>query len=304
MSQETIERTFTVSTPARLNVRNIVGLVEIQPGDEGQISVVAVKHLDRGDAQHTRIVIEQQADGSVRVETKFDDILRRMFNHQKPCQVDYAIRVPRECAVKASGVVSDVSVRALAGDFAIDTVSGDINLADLKGRLDLDSVSGNIRGKRLAGAVRAKTVSGDVRLVASSVPSIESSTMSGDVWLETPLGDGPYRFASASGAVSLIVPASTGCEIEIKGMSSRFKSDLPLASRYRSGRTLHAVVQNGGPRVHFKTMSGDLRIACAEEQPGAADASQPDAPTFRDLLDCIGRGELTVDEALRTQWTA
>ena len=44
MSDETIEKTFQVTDPARLIISNIRGSVTIQPGEENVIDVKAVKH--------------------------------------------------------------------------------------------------------------------------------------------------------------------------------------------------------------------------------------------------------------------
>ena len=45
MSQETIEQTFEVPTPAQLKLENVRGSVVIQPGEDDQIQVTAVKHF-------------------------------------------------------------------------------------------------------------------------------------------------------------------------------------------------------------------------------------------------------------------
>lgn len=56
MSQETIEQTFIVEGPAQLTVINIRGRIDIQPGEDGKISVSAVKHMKSGNAARTEII--------------------------------------------------------------------------------------------------------------------------------------------------------------------------------------------------------------------------------------------------------
>ncbi|MBL6981300.1 MAG: hypothetical protein ISR58_08925, partial [Anaerolineales bacterium] len=55
MSEEIIERSFSVDSPARLKLSNIRGTVNISPGDEDAISVTAVKHLNSGNADRTEV---------------------------------------------------------------------------------------------------------------------------------------------------------------------------------------------------------------------------------------------------------
>jgi hypothetical protein len=56
MSQETIEQTFQVPTPAKLKLENVRGSVVIQPAEDGLIRVTAVKHLKTGDADQNRVI--------------------------------------------------------------------------------------------------------------------------------------------------------------------------------------------------------------------------------------------------------
>ena len=48
MSTEIFEHTFEVKVPARLRVSNVRGHVDVQPGEEGIISVTAAKHQGSG----------------------------------------------------------------------------------------------------------------------------------------------------------------------------------------------------------------------------------------------------------------
>ena len=105
MSEEIIERSFSVETPARLKLSNIRGKVDISPGDEDQISVTAVVYLNSGNADHTELDIHQDDDGMVVVETRHDK-KNSFLSFFKPCKVDYAVTVPKDCSVELSCVSS------------------------------------------------------------------------------------------------------------------------------------------------------------------------------------------------------
>jgi hypothetical protein len=275
MAQETIERQFTVTGPAMLRVSNINGLVAIQPGEDGVIAITAVKHEDRGDAERTEIDISQEADGSVRVKTQFHKRWEWIFDWRSPCRVDYTIRVPRACAVKVRGVTCDMSIQGLEGEINVRTVSGDVKLADLTGRLSARGVSGKIQGTGLEGPLEAETVSGDITLIGSSFPSVEATSVSGALAVEALTGSGPYRFKSVSGQLQVALPAGSGCKVEMSSVSGRLHSDLPITKEWGDGRQRGAEIQGGGPALHFKSVSGDMRV-----KPGAGQAAPAPAPAM------------------------
>jgi hypothetical protein len=272
---ETIERTFNVAGAGRLSVSNVSGTVDIQPGEDGVIQVTAVKHAN-GDADHTQIDIEQGPDGSVTVKTDYQQSIWHFTGH-RPCDVDYTVRVPHNCAVQLRCVSSTGAVRGLAGEFNLSMVSGELALADLSGALKLNSVSGDISGERLAGPLKVDMVSGDVELRRSRLGPIEASTVSGNVTLETeaPLANGSQRFHSVSGQVRLIVPPQTRALVQGSSLSGHVQSDLPVTRNQHSGQHWNMELQGGGlegnrPEIRFDSISGNLMI---ERGVGGSDAS-------------------------------
>jgi hypothetical protein len=314
MAQETIERRFTVTGPARLKVSNIRGAVDVQPGEDGIVSVVAVKYTDSGDAGRTEVEIVQAEDGSVRAKTHFTKGWWWLFDWRQPCKVDYTIRVPRSSAVRVRGVSSEASVQGIEGEFDVKSVSGALRLQDLTGRVRAHSVSGAISGEKLDGPADLDTVSGKIRLTGSNLPAVEASSVSGDIVLETPLGEGPYRFKTVSGDVELIVPAESRCTIETSTVSGRFQTTMPLTRSWHDARRHGAEVQGGGTLVSLNSVSGDLRVTAgpgeAAPAPTAA-AGAPPAPTAepatpgqpggtarRAILERIARGEITAEQGV------
>jgi hypothetical protein len=328
---ETIERTFNVIGAARLNLANISGSVDIQPGVDGVVSVSAVKHTN-GDAEHTQIEIDQGADGSVNVKTDYQESVWRLFG-QRPCDVDYTVRVPHDSAIVLRCVSSSGAVRGVNGELTLSTVSGGLDLADLSGSLRLNGVSGRIWGERLAGQMKVETVSGDVKLRDSQLSTLNVSTVSGNITLETSaaLANDPHHVHSVSGEVHLIVPAQTRCTVEGSSLSGRIKSDIPVTRSQHSGQRWHMELQGGGPLIRFDSISGNLVIkrdqrdhaqVAAQPEPALA-ATEAELPSStkdvttegnvqgippkpiedaeqarRDILDRIARGELSVDEAV------
>ena len=305
MSQETNEYSFEVESPSHLRVSNIRGSVDVKPGDEGVITVVAVKHLDSGDADETEIVVKQLDDGQVVVETRYQKSGLGWLGVNRPCKVDYVIRTPVACSVKMGCVSSEASIQGLEGEFVFTTVSGSMALKELSGPVKFSNVSGKVAAEEIVGPLKMDTVSGQVRVAKSQLPSVNGSTVSGHVTLQTPLTEGPYKFNSVSGHLTLVTPEDTGCNVQISSLSGSAKVGLPVTSR-TGGRSRQRIeVGGGGPEVQIKSVSGYLRLVDSEDQVKVRQVSRekvepsPPKESQMDILDKIDRGELSVEEALQ-----
>jgi hypothetical protein len=296
---ETIEKTFTVSSPARLFVNNIRGSVEIHPGEDGVILVTAIKQSIAGDDKRTEIEISQDTDGAVKAATRFpDEGWNWMFGIQ-PCEVDYVVKAPRQCSLKLNGVSNTVLAEGFEGDTNVNSVSGEITLRDLAGSVRIHTVSGDAEGEHIAGSLNMDTVSGDVALKESVLSSIKGNTVSGDMRIRTSLTEGPYDFKSVSGDIRLTVPSDTHCTGELHSLSGVLVSAFPTnnSSRHHGSQTVY--VQGGGVNISLHSVSGNLSLDCDGEIPPAPEPVKTSSvEKRRTVLERVERGELTVDEAL------
>jgi hypothetical protein len=315
MSDETIEKTFQVTDPARLIISNIRGSVTIQNGDANVIDVKAVKH-GSFDSNKYWIEMTQESDGSVRIETRSSDTTFGFFS--QPPKVEYIVHVPQGIHLDASCISSGLNVSGLTGVFKLKTVSGDSNLVELTGPFKLNAVSGDISGSRLTGVLELDSVSGKVHLMESTFPSANASTVSGDIVLQTSLADGPYHFSSVSGNVRILAPADTHCNAELSSVSGSIRSSFPTTTTRTGHGQKVTLVQGGGTAVRLKSVSGDLSIetegippTAVQTTPTAESIPTPPAPptlpetpapaplSTAEILQRIESGEMTVDEAIK-----
>jgi hypothetical protein len=273
MSDETLEQTFQVTAPPRLKISNIRGSIVIQAGEPGVIAVKAVKHGNSDSSKHINIEMTQEADGSVRVETRSNEAFLGFLSH--PPKVDYTVHVPQNITLDASAISSSVNVSGLEGDFKFNTVSGDVVLASLTGPIKLNAVSGDVSATRLAGDIKVETVSGDVRLAESSFPSADGTTVSGELVIQTPLAEGPYRFSSVSGDVHVVVPTNTHCTGKISSVSGKIRSSLPVTVTRLGNGSKVTEIQGGGTKITLNSVSGDLSIETEGVPATAVPAASP-----------------------------
>ncbi len=299
MSQENVEQTFQVTAPARLILSNIRGSVEIHSGDEDVIRVTAAKQTHPGDAERTKIEMVQEADGTVRVATRFPDGAWGWLFGSFPCRVDYVVTAPARCSLKVNGVSNSLKAEGFEGEFAINSVSGEIELHSMTGALRLHTVSGEVSGERISGSLDLDTVSGDVHLKEASLSQVKSTTISGRVNLQTPLATGPYHFKSVSGDVRLILPPDAGCITELHSVSGQIISAFPLSGFSHVNGTHSAEVHGGGAYIDLHSVSGDLVLESdGEVGPSASPRKEPSAEERREILERVEQGEMTVDEGV------
>jgi hypothetical protein len=142
-----IEQSFQVSQLAKLNVNNIRGSVEIQPGKDNIIQVTAIKHTFTDDEKRTEIKITQDVDGTVKAATRFPDGSWNWIFGSRPCKVEYKVKAPSQCSLNLNSVSSTVSAEGLEGACDVNLVNCDISLRNLKGVIRIHSVSGETTGE-------------------------------------------------------------------------------------------------------------------------------------------------------------
>lgn len=303
MSQETIQESFVVGEPAQLKVSNLRGSVTVRGGQAGQVQVTAVVHTGSGDAEHTRVEIRQNEDGSVTAETRYDESRWGLFGLSRPCKVDYSIGVPQNCRLRASGVSSSLDIAGFSGELVVSAVSGPVELDDLNGDLKINSVSGPVRGTGLAGSLQIETVSGDVDLSNCALSSVAGKTVSGRLNLHSSSDQGAYRLRSVSGDCRLDLPEISACRVRMSAISGRFNSSAPFSQAGRNHGDRLYVLGESGPEVSFNSISGSLYLtlspdlASAPAQPGTAPQGK-EVLDRMEVLERIERGEFSVEDGL------
>lgn len=303
MTTETVERTFDCSESPHLALSNIRGSVSIQSGEDGKIVVVASKHINSGDVEYTRVDLSQSEDGVVNVSTRYDVSGFSIFRFRRPCKVDYNVRVPKNCSLKVRGISNTASVEGISGKVDISSVSGELECRSLAGEIKLNTVSGDVSGKMISGPGKLTTVSGDVQLKNSDFPALKAKTVSGDMLIETPLGEGPYDFNAVSGDFKLSIPHSVGVTVISSSLSGDVRTSSKVSSERHSRNPKRVEIGGGGVEIHHHSVSGDLFLVIENDNgdPGGfrKDIERENSTLTRsEVLDRIASGELSVDEAV------
>lgn len=191
------------------------------------------------------------------------------------------VSVPEGTRLTVSGNSTDVTVRGVKGEVDVETANGDVvidNAASrvsfevMSGDVQISHVQGNLRGEAMSGEidvtdvtgeVEVETVSGDLTLRNVRSRYVRAETVSGSVEFDgrTETG-GRYDFASHSGDVHLLLPATLGATISVETFSGTIDSDFPieLVPGQRHGKEYEFKVGDGGARIAATSFSGGIYI--------------------------------------------
>jgi hypothetical protein len=226
-----------------VSIDNIAGDITVIPSTSGKVEVVGVK---RGNSQYfdrIRADVQQTSRGVVICvidddpDSYCDDNGMHSHSHSRNSSRndrDQNVSMNLEVAVPTNLIIS------------------------------ANSVSGSISMTGATGDVRANTVSGDVRLDRLRASSVSANTVSGDVEVSIQefTGRGNLSFNSVSGDITLDLPRQLDADLSMNTVSGGITSDyaLTLSNGRMNRRSMSARIGNGGRRLSFSTVSGDVKL--------------------------------------------
>lgn len=188
--------------------------------------------LRRGPRLRVRILLPN--DSTVRVRTGSADV-----------QLDGRFET-----VEVHTGSGDTVVDKVTGDLTVDSGSGDLRVNQVGGTLRFKSGSGDLRSGRVGGPVSVNTSSGDVT-IDGVTSTVQVRSASGDVRLGS-VGGNQATVTTASGDVSVGVPAGTSVWLDLSTASGSTRSDLAMSGEAPAGGA-----QLG---LSVRTASGDIDV--------------------------------------------
>jgi hypothetical protein len=231
--KETAEwrKTYELSPGGRLEISNVNGKIDVEPGSGNTVEVLAEKTAKGGSVEAAKEalgrieILETVSPSSIRIETKLQRVAG-LFNNGNQ-QVHYVVKVPASAEVKFS------------------TVNGGIELTGLKGRINAEVTNGGIKAHDVSGAIDASSTNGGVEVDLAQVAQsgIKLECVNGGIELRLPSN----AMATISAQVVNGGIDASGVEIERTGESTR--------------RRLEGRMNGGGPRIDLEGVNGGIRIS-------------------------------------------
>jgi len=220
-----------------LHLKNMNGSITVEGTSGDRVEVRATKHWRRGDPEDVRIEVR-------RVGRDTSDVLIcALWYENSSCsedgyrsnnsgwrhndtEVEFVVRLPRDVRV-------DVS-----------TVNGGVEVDGATSEVEAQTVNGGIEATTSGGPVSAETVNGDIRVRMAELGSDEDLT-----------------YSTVNGSVTVELPERLDAEVEMTTVNGSLSADYPLTLQGRiSPRRIRATIGQGGRRMEFKTVNGDVRL--------------------------------------------
>jgi Putative adhesin len=241
-----------------LRVQIVAGRVDVVTHDEPGVRV----EVHAVDGRPLEVSL---SGGELRVGYTFtlggwEGFLEKFRNFRDRDRADISIAVPATLPTQVgtvsaegllAGVAATASVSTVSGSLVVDgtrgtlsanTVSGEVSVRDHQGELSLNSVSGEMAASGVLTRVHANTVAGELALdVTSGSSAIDASSVSGDVTVRLPHGEGAHVKAHAVGGRVVVDGEEHG------------RGTMP-------GRRVDLTTGDGRSRVSVNTVSGHVTL--------------------------------------------
>lgn len=215
-------RTATYDAPRALRVAASSGDVRVTGADVTRVEVRM--RITRGLSAPS--VDAALQDGALVLE---DDCPALVVGS---CNVEYAIRVPRDVPVTAESAAGDVEAEDLTAGADLESSAGEVDAARIGGdRVRLASSAGDVSAQELtAASVEATTSAGDVDLDLAGVPdSLLGDSSAGDVRVLLPDGTYAVDADTSAGEEDIEIPQDPNARARVRLRSSA--GDILVAPR-------------------------------------------------------------------------
>lgn len=230
--KETAEwrKTYQLQPGGHVEISNINGKIDVEPGSGNTLEVVAVKSARAASAEAAKQALERieiretASPNDVRVETHIQR--GSSFMGGGSLGVEYTVRVPAGADVKFT------------------TVNGGIEINGIKGRISAETTNGGIKAYDVTGAIDASTTNGGVDVDLAQV------------------ADGGVKLGCTNGGIKLRLPGDAKATISARITNGGIDAGgLQIQSSESSRRRLEGKLNGGGPRIEIEGTNGGIRIS-------------------------------------------
>jgi DUF4097 and DUF4098 domain-containing protein YvlB len=255
-SEQTFERTLTVSGHVELNVATGSGNIHITQGSGNQVHIYGKVKSSWG-ANDDKV---REIAANPPIE-QTGDIIRIGQHHENlhNISIDYEIQAPANAILDAGSGSGNVIDDGVGENAKLNTGSGNVHATGLKGNFTVGTGSGNVYAEQDGpGDVKAGTGSGNIEL-KNIKGTLKAETGSGGIKVGG-APTGPWKLETGSGSVEMWV-GNSPMTLDAETGSGSVHSDQEMLTQGSTDR--HHVtgkLNGGGPTVRIETGSGDIRI--------------------------------------------
>jgi hypothetical protein len=264
-SVQQMDTTVAVTRGQRLDVNAFGGQVTVHAWNRNAIRVEATTSgRDRVDVASSATAVSVRTQG----------------RHGPPSEIELRISAPSWVGLSLSGVNTSMKVVGVRAPITVETVEGEVDvtggeglislrsvqgsvtLRGARGRINLNSVNEDVHVSGSSGDVMAQTVNGEIDLRLTDAPSVDASTVNGDIHYSGPIRNGGrYSLSTHNGDISLTVAEGTNASVAVSTFSGEFESEFPVPLRgTRQGKGFNFTLGSGSAQVTLESFQGTIEL--------------------------------------------
>jgi DUF4097 and DUF4098 domain-containing protein YvlB len=269
--QRKVNERFNAPADGFVRIYNMVGSVKVIGWDKDSIAVNGSATIGPNEG----FILNRSAEG-----TKLS-VWDESLDVKQPTIIE--VHVPAKSSVWVKTGSADVSIQGVTGSIDVNSTSGAIDVAGSPRDVSAESMGGDILLQTDTRSARAKTAGSNIR-IRGTIADIVASTVSGNLTveygayerarLESVEGDVRYYgavdrnasldFVNHSGAVELLMPATTWAEINIDTFLGRVEQEFGVELRESNSnikaRKYSMTLGKGGAQISIRTFKGMVFI--------------------------------------------
>jgi len=190
----------------------------------------------------------------------WEGFLEKFRNFRDKDRVDVSIAVPRDLPTRVGTVSADGLLAGLEAAASVSTVSGSLVVDGTRGTLGADTVSGEVAVRDHHGDLTINTVSGEMA-ASGALTRVQANTVSGELSLDVTAGSTSIDASSVSGDVTVRLPAGEGVHVTAHALGGRLVVDgQEHGAGMMPGRRVDLTTGDGSSRVCANTVSGHVTL--------------------------------------------
>jgi len=258
-----------------ITVENIEGALSVQT-NSGAVEAASVKAGDKNislNSDFGDITLEKANGANIILDTNSGKVTLKDVN----AIGDLTIKPDFGDIKYENGSVASIDIEAKSGKVTLNKVKisklvkvnddfGDINLTQVAAvSYDLHTNSGAITVDGAKGSLKASTDFGNIEVTNAQEVTLDLVTKSGNVDFTGTLADAPHIVSSDFGNVTLVIPADSKINVDLKTDFGKIKSEIPITvtiteSSNDSSEQINGTLNGGGGQLTVRTNSGNINI--------------------------------------------
>jgi len=179
-------------------------------------------------------------------------------NMSNQINLEATLTLPKSTKLKAKTSGGHITLDTIEGETIAKTGGGHITCEQISGNVELSTGGGHIKVQNTNGSLTAKTGGGHIEIKNAS-GNIVARTSGGNITTSVQEANGPLKFYTSAGNISLMLPENIGANLDISGSAVKLADRFTFAGDKSKG-SISGTLNGGGVPIVVGCEYGNVNI--------------------------------------------